>query len=334
MQSFLTGLIMNKYVLLIDDGNIQHTKIASCISGFGANYLILNTNTFLSPGYSVYFNYNNGFQGGVIKLDNGTTVDLDDIHSIYVRGFTFDVNALLVEDSDAKRWGERESKSNLISLIEMQGKKVINSPVKSMVAGDKLTQMKIATEVGLSTPKTIITNNPQKLLKFRDECKNQVVFKSTCPPIIDTLKSSEPKTIYTNILSNSDYNLEIEISSNLSLYQQYIEKKYEIRVIVVGQRIFACEIHSQENSHTKVDWRRYNLDETPHYKHNLPDDIKNKLLRIIKRYNLLYGAFDLIVTPEDEYVYLELNPDGIYDWVEVMTGTEISKAIAEELIGA
>jgi D-alanine-D-alanine ligase-like ATP-grasp enzyme len=51
----------------------------------------------------------------------------------------------------------------------------------------------------------------------------------------------------------------------------------------------------------------------------------------MKAFDLIYGAFDFIVTPEGRYVFLEVNPSGQYMWVECATGLEITTALADAL---
>jgi hypothetical protein len=48
---------------------------------------------------------------------------------------------------------------------------------------------------------------------------------------------------------------------------------------------------------------------------------------------LVYGTIDLIVTPDNRYVFLELNSAGEYSWIEELTGLPISEAIADYLLG-
>ena len=45
----------------------------------------------------------------------------------------------------------------------------------------------------------------------------------------------------------------------------------------------------------------------------------------------MFGAFDLIQTPLEEYVFLELNPTGEWGMLERDLGYPISNAIAEAL---
>jgi glutathione synthase/RimK-type ligase-like ATP-grasp enzyme len=45
-----------------------------------------------------------------------------------------------------------------------------------------------------------------------------------------------------------------------------------------------------------------------------------------------FGAIDIILTPDDEYVFLEINQSGQWMWVQNQTGLMIGEAIAELLI--
>ena len=47
---------------------------------------------------------------------------------------------------------------------------------------------------------------------------------------------------------------------------------------------------------------------------------------------LNYGAIDLIVTPNGEYFFLEINPVGEFFWLELCPGLPISEAIANILL--
>jgi glutathione synthase/RimK-type ligase-like ATP-grasp enzyme len=47
---------------------------------------------------------------------------------------------------------------------------------------------------------------------------------------------------------------------------------------------------------------------------------------------LVYGAIDLILTPEGEYVFVEVNPNGQYWWIERLTGLPITKRIVRLLV--
>jgi D-alanine-D-alanine ligase-like ATP-grasp enzyme len=47
---------------------------------------------------------------------------------------------------------------------------------------------------------------------------------------------------------------------------------------------------------------------------------------------LAFGAFDFVVTPDNEWVVLECNPEGQWGWIEENTGLPIADAIAKYLL--
>ncbi|MEK9177777.1 MAG: MvdD family ATP-grasp ribosomal peptide maturase, partial [Patescibacteria group bacterium] len=138
--------------------------------------------------------------------------------------------------------------------------------------------------------------------------------------------------IYTNIVNIADL---VESKASLSvcpvMLQEYIEKKIELRITIVGKQVFACAIHSQDEVRTMIDWRRYGEKWVKHEVFVLPEHVKGKLLESMKSWGIVFGAIDMIVTPENNYVFLEVNPSGQYGWIEGLTGMPISRAIAEVL---
>jgi len=115
------------------------------------------------------------------------------------------------------------------------------------------------------------------------------------------------------------------------LAQEYIEKKLELRITIVGQKMFTCAIHSQDSEQTRIDWRRYDFRNVKHLPYQLPEKIKQKLHKLMKIWNLSFGAIDMILTPEGKYVFLEINPNGQWLWIEQLTEMPISRVIAELL---
>ena len=116
------------------------------------------------------------------------------------------------------------------------------------------------------------------------------------------------------------------------MFQEYIPKKTEFRVTIIGNKIHSAEIHSQQSSKTKYDWRNYDdFSKTPYIKSELPNEISTKLFKTMKKFNLNFGACDLIKTPEDEFVFLEINPNGRWWWIQELTGMNIASDIAKYL---
>jgi hypothetical protein len=102
----------------------------------------------------------------------------------------------------------------------------------------------------------------------------------------------------------------------LSLFQQKLPKQLEIRVTVVCREVFAAEIHSQISPKTRIDWRKYDIANTPHYPHQLPKDVEEKCLSLTRHFGLDFNTIDLILDPDGRYWFLEMNPNGLWAWIE------------------
>ncbi|MDD5032601.1 MAG: hypothetical protein PHC85_00570 [Candidatus Pacebacteria bacterium] len=60
----------------------------------------------------------------------------------------------------------------------------------------------------------------------------------------------------------------------------------------------------------------------------MPTTEKNKCINIVKRLGLNFGAIDMIVTPNNEYYFLEINANGQWAWIEALTKLPIASEIS------
>src|SRR5262249_3569975 len=137
---------------------------------------------------------------------------------------------------------------------------------------------------------------------------------------------------YTEVVSRRDVGYAEAIRYCPLIFQAYVPKRVELRITVVGQQVFAAEIHSQQTNHTRHDWRHYDFHRTPYFAHPLPAEVQQCCLRLVERLGLCYGAIDMVLTPKGRYVFLEINPNGQYLWVEQETGLPISDALCDLLM--
>jgi glutathione synthase/RimK-type ligase-like ATP-grasp enzyme len=138
--------------------------------------------------------------------------------------------------------------------------------------------------------------------------------------------------VFTQLLSQKDLSNDESLRACPAIYQEYVNKQSELRVTVVGSKVYACEIHSQATEQTRIDWRRYDLPNTPHRAYKLTTDIEAKCLAITRHFGLMFSTIDLVVRPDGQVVFLEMNPNGQWGWIEELTGLPIARSIAELLI--
>ena len=240
----------------------------------------------------------------------------------------------MVENSDPgfQEFIRVEYRTFLWSLYTTLDAFWINPPVTlRLIEHNKLYQIKTAAEAGLNVPDTIIANSPSELAQFARSKDGRVAIKTIHPSVIDS-GVARGKFIYTNVVSVEEiekHRDEIKVAPVFA--QEYIEKELELRVTIVGNNVFPCAIYSQSSKRTLHDWRRYDFQNVKHEKYDLPEKIKKALLSLMRKWRLIYGAVDMILTPDGTYVFLEVNPSGQWEWIEVLTGMPISRSIAELL---
>ena len=174
----------------------------------------------------------------------------------------------------------------------------------------------------------MVTNSPSEARRFIKNLKGDVIVKPLSGGFVPD--DTNPTSIFTNILKPKDMEHLNNVRYTPTLFQEYISKSVEIRTTVVGNKVFAAEIHSQLNPNSLHDWRHDVLN-IPHKIHQLPEDIAQKCLALVRSFNLNFGAIDMILTPEDHYIFLELNPNGQWAWIEDLTGLPIAAALIDVL---
>jgi glutathione synthase/RimK-type ligase-like ATP-grasp enzyme len=315
-------------ILIIDEGSNQAAKIRRHIENSDRECLEINTHTFFKEGGHISASYDNGALQGEIRFPHGAVLELANIDALYTRGFHSSFLPEGVQDQRHEKWAIRNSQTNMNNIIAYLGCAKMNCPQASLFAINKGEQYRRCADLGILTPPTLISNCKSRLERLIGQ-KESIVHKAMAS--IDEL---DEFVIYTNAISQDDIVDERAISAVLSYFQEYITKDLEIRCYVVGDTILACEIHSQKSDVSKVDWRRFDIARTPHFSHVLPNELEIKLKNFVHSYGLFYGAIDLILNNEGQYFFLELNPDGIYDWIEELVDLPISMTIANWLITA
>jgi len=194
----------------------------------------------------------------------------------------------------------------------------------------KAAQLSLAGSLGFELPPTLFTNNPKDFLEFYREHNGNIVSKLTGPSFYKF--NGETFNRFTQVVSKRDVAYARAIRFAPVIFQAYVPKRVELRITVVGRKVFAAEIHSQHSNHTRHDWRRYDRYGTPYFPHELPENISHLCLKLVERLGLCYGAIDMVLTPDGRYVFIEINPNGQYLWVENATGLPISDSICDLLI--
>ena len=278
----------------------------------GAAYTRFNTEDF-PRNVRLTWQFDNSVVRGHIVFPKAR-VDFDDIQSIWYRRPVSSIPAASVKDSVAHEFVIAESQAALEGVFRTLDCFWVSHPDKLRIAEYKLYQLQVASQLGFRTPSTIVTTESDQAEEFYHTQLRNIIYK---PLRQGRLMGPDGlELIYTNPVGKDESERFAQVSLAPSMFQRYVEKKVEIRVTVIRQKVFAVEIHSQQNNSTHYDWRHENASILHHQPHSLPAHVETKCIRLVKQLGLAFGAIDLVLTPDNEYIFLEINPNGQWAWLQ------------------
>ena len=304
---------LNKILIISESSDISTQKIIEWLYFYNIENNRKNVDTD-------YENFN-------LKIsDKTTTTSLKGVVVLNRRGYL----PLIPIELKKTVWIDYLKKEQLSVLfsLEIFNKENYIGSYNQEFNNNKILILKSAIDSGLRIPKTIVTNNRKDFFEFIEKGK-KYISKSLCKsPYLETHDS-----VY---YGNGTLEIDIDnISEKFapSLIQEYITKDIEIRVFFIKDIFYAMAIFSQNNENTMIDFRNYDLKKpNRNIPFLLPNEILEKLKVFTNKIDCNTGSIDLILTPQGEYIFLEINPMGQYNWLSENCNYYIDKKIAEILI--
>jgi glutathione synthase/RimK-type ligase-like ATP-grasp enzyme len=115
------------------------------------------------------------------------------------------------------------------------------------------------------------------------------------------------------------------------IFQEFIPAESDLRITAVGGKLFVAAIRSVVRDGL-IDFRM-TVGDAALSAEQLPRAIADRLLALLERLGLVYGAIDMRRTPEGEYYFFEVNTAGEFLFIEDRTGQPIARAVADWLAG-
>jgi glutathione synthase/RimK-type ligase-like ATP-grasp enzyme len=207
----------------------------------------------------------------------------------------------------------------------------VSNPDNLRNAENKLYQLKQAIQVGFQVPQTIITNDPGISMSFYEKNGKDIIYKPIRKGHLD--RGENQSVIFTNPINQEAANQLDKVIYAPSLFQKYVHKRIELRVTVIGNKVFAVSLDSQKIPEAIHDWRKAINEGIPHKLFLLPPEICNKCKTFVRNLGLQFGAIDMIITPEEQYVFLEINPNGQWAWIQqICPEIPLRESLADILI--
>ncbi|ABA21242.1 conserved hypothetical protein [Trichormus variabilis ATCC 29413] len=269
----------------------------------------------------------------VIITDGEQKLDLSEVSSVWYRRMRYGQK---IPDSMDKQYRDasiQECRVTVRGMIASLPGFHFDQMANVDRANNKQLQLKVAKEVGLLTPRTLTSNNPEAVKKFAQDCPQGIITKMLSSFAIYDDQGRE-NVVFTTPITNDDLENMEGLCFCPMTFQENIPKALELRTTIVGHHVFTAAVDSQSLQGSTYDWRKEGKNLAKNWQpYNLPEDIEKKLLKLMANFGLKYGAIDIIVTPDGRHVFLEVNPVGEFFWMEIYPPYyPISQAIAEILL--
>lgn len=224
----------------------------------------------------------------------------------------------------------QEAKAFIVGSVLASGLPVMSEPQRVWAAEHKLLQLRVARETGLTVPATVVTNAPEDVRAFFRATAGRTVIKPLRSGYAEV--GGKPRAVFTSKVEE-EHLAHLEGAARCpAIYQALVAKSCDVRVTYVDGELFVAEIDSQSDPAARIDWRRTANPDLPHRPAGLPEALERQIRTFMVHLGLGFGALDFVRTPEGAYVFLEVNPNGQWLWLEDRLGFPISDRIARWLV--
>jgi MvdC family ATP-grasp ribosomal peptide maturase len=304
--------------------------VSDALARAGARPVRVNTDGF--PG-EVRLSARIGADGQRHALRTGNAVvDAADVAAVWLRKLWIPRMDPSLEESFREHC-IRESRAALHGFLGGLGRcRWLDPPEHVRQAEEKLRQLREARAAGLRIPRTLSSNDPEEVRGFFDELAREgrgMVAKLLTPFSVGMGRPAQ--FVYTSEVREADLAALESLRHCPMLFQERIEKARELRIAYVDGRCFAGAVDARGTS-GEADWRRAAVGECAWLEEDVPAELAAGLRRLMSAFGLRFGAADVIITPEGEHVFLEVNPGGEWGMLQRDLGLPIAEAIADALL--
>ena len=313
--------------ILTDQNDFTTHKVIDWLNYRGKSCFILNENT------KINFTYANINERDIILKNKGNTeISTKDIKAFWYRRYALDIG--LETENTSNFYPPNycnhitNDKKYLTAFTNylLEAKKSIGRENTNYLS--KLEQLYQAQEADLLIPPTYIVSTKKYLVKVLKKEKS-LITKALQFPIQFIFKDNVVHSIMTELVSKEFLDNQVSDKFFPTLVQKNIEKKYELRIFFLNNKFYPMTIFSQNNEETKIDWRSgtQNLPNR-NVPYKLPLEIEKKLIAFMNSIDLNSGSIDMMVTPNKEYYFLEVNPIGQFSQLSYMCNYFLEEEIA------
>lgn len=270
-------------------------------------------------------------------VNGSTVVSRENIRGVWYRRRLWIPEDRSIVDKNERMFATSECTRFLNGFLDiLHNATWVNPPMFAQRANTKPYQLFVAQnlintakQTIVKIPRTLMTTDPKEAKRFWKECKGKMIYKKFSP-----MPLGSPVQPYTTHIDKKLVNKLSLLQTAPGVLQEMLPKKVELRITVVGDRVFPCAIYSQESQDQAVrtDFR-LGAGSLRHEVWKLDPIVEKFCIDLVKKLGLVYGAIDMVVTPDGAYYFLEINEMGQWLWIERrLPQLHITEALVDALV--
>ncbi len=265
-----------------------------------------------------------GMDGGWLRTEHDT-VDLAEVGAVWLRhthvahgvwDLLDPAYAPAIRDQTATQlWDLLDCLPQALHVDRLDRLRAVPGPV---------AMLRRARAAGLAVPATLVSNDPARVAAFLDGLPGGAIKKMPDSSAGKVPQPGGPDYLPTTRVSAADRAQLDRVALCPMVFQEEVEKEVELRITVVGDRLFTGAVRPQGT----VDWRQHPELVGSFAPWSLDPAVGAAVARLMDELGLRTGTVDLIVRPDGTHVFLEINTISFFDFLEEATGMPIAAAVA------
>jgi len=243
-------------------------------------------------------------------------IEFDELSGAYFRNVELNESGDEGEKRQSNAQAYAETDARLAAMLNSLSCNVLNRPAVTYSNRSKLYQALLIRRFGFKVPKTLVTNDPEAVVRFFSECDGKLIFKS-----ISGIRSTVRR------MTKADFGRLELLQHCPAQFQEYLAGD-NIRVHVVGERLFAVRIQCEAVDYRYAGEEGYARKMIPA---TLPEAVETNCVRLTKELGLTMSGIDLKETPAGEYYCFEVNTSPAFPFYESPVRPVVANALANFL---
>ncbi len=320
-------------IIFTQDYDHSSSLVMDWLDFYGASITRINGEDLTSEEYQVHLELSDETtQTSLYK--QGVDVFAKKVNRLWVRRDAFQKNPHCFDEdhklqTEIERHFRNEARALKRSLFRMIDTPTLGDYFQMNV--EKTDLLIRARNAGFSIPASLICSSKQSVLQFMKK-QGQLITKPLAESIHLQAKSESVLVSYTEAITEERVK-ELPETFFPSLFQEQIDKAYELRVFYLDGSCYSMAIFSQLDQQTSVDFRKYNTRKgNRKVPYKLPEHVEESIAVLMKDIQLDTGSLDIIRAHDGRYVFLEVNPVGQFGMVSSPCNYHLEEKIALRLL--